>query len=98
MSSSLREGYFSALPESIFDIEGLEYVITLTELHITRLKDMEENIFRLSPETSMEEVRDILTARREYLIEVFTDGAAYIDRRVYEDVKENGSETWTLYI
>ncbi len=51
-----------------------------------------KRIYSDYPETSMEEVRDILTAKKEYLIEVFTDGAAYIDRRVYEDVKENGSD------
>ena len=83
---------FSALPESIFDIEGLEYVITSNGAHITRLKDMKRIYSDYPSETSMEEVRDILTARREYPIEVFTDGAAYIDRRVYEDVKENGSD------
>lgn len=70
---------FSALPESIFDIEGLEYVITSNGAHITRLKDMKRIYSDYPSETSMEEVRDILTARREYPIEVFTDGAAYID-------------------
>lgn len=83
---------FSALPESIFDIEGLEYVITSNGAHITRLKDMKRIYSDYPSETSMEEVRDVLAARREYPIEVFTDGAAYIDRRVYEDVKENGSD------
>ena len=66
MSSSLREGVFSALPESIFDIEGLEYVITSNGAHITRLKDMKRIYSDYPSETSMEEVRDILTARREY--------------------------------
>lgn len=83
---------FSALPEVVFDIEGLEYIITSNGAHITRLKDMKRIYSDYPDGESMEEVRDILDAAKEYPIEVFTDGAAYIDRAVYEDVRDNGSD------
>lgn len=83
---------FTALPESIFKIKGLEYVITSNGAYITRLKDM-KNIYSNYPSGKvMESVRSLLIKNRDYPIEVFTRGRAYIDEEVFEDVKENGSD------
>ncbi len=83
---------FSALPEAVFDIHGLEYIITSNGAHITRLKDM-VNIYDDYPEPSaISKVRKILSERTEFPIEVFTEGKAYIDEEVYNDVKINGSD------
>lgn len=83
---------FSALPEAIFDIEGLEYIITSNGAHITRLKDMEQIYSNYPDENAIEQVGDFLAARKAFPVEVFTCGKAYIDRAVYEDVRDNGSD------
>lgn len=83
---------FSALPEAIFDINGLEYVITSNGAHITRLKDMKRIYSNYPSGDAIGRVRDVLMDNRKHPIEVFTDGMAYIDREVYEDVRENGSD------
>ncbi len=83
---------FSALPEAIFDIKGLEYIITSNGAHITRLKDMEQIYCDYPDEEAIENVAEFLAERKEFPVEVFTCGKAYIDRAVYEDVRDNGSE------
>ena len=83
---------FSALPDTIFDIEGLEYIITSNGAHITRLKDMKQIYFNYPDENAIEQVGDFLAVRKEFPVEVFTCGKAYIDRTVYEDVRDNGSD------
>ena len=83
---------FSALPEAVFDICGLEYVITSNGAHITRLEDMKRIYSDYPSGDAIRKVKEILSSRREFPIEVFTDGKAYIDEKVYEDVRKNGSD------
>ena len=83
---------FTALPEQIFDIDGLEYIITSNGAYITRLKDKKviyENY--LEPEGAVR-MHSLLSRFRQFPIEVFTQGRAYIDRQVFDDVKKNGSD------
>ena len=83
---------FTALPEQIFDIDGLEYIITSNGAYITRLKDKKviyENY--LEPEGAVH-MHSLLSRFRQFPIEVFTQGRAYIDRQVFDDVKKNGSD------
>ena len=83
---------FASLPECIFEIEGLEYVITSNGAHIKDL-NIDETIYsNCADGNAIEEVRDLLYNHREYPVEVFTDGHAYIDEVVYEDIKNNGSD------
>lgn len=81
---------FAALPKELFNIEGLEYVITSNGAHITELASM-KNIYTnyISP-VSVEKIAEILD-EVDHSIEVFTGGKAYIDRLEFEDVKKNGS-------
>lgn len=83
---------FASLPEPIFGIEGLEYVITSNGAHITDLRTNGTIYSNCADGTAIEKVREILYAHREFPVEVFTDGHAYIDEMVYEDVKNNGSD------
>ena len=83
---------YASLPECIFEIEGLEYVITSNGAHIKDL-NIDETIYsNCADGNAIEEVRDLLYNHREYPVEVFTDGHAYIDEIVYEDIKNNGSD------
>lgn len=83
---------FASLPECIFEIEGLEYVITSNGAHIKDL-NIDETIYsNCASGSAIEKVRDLLYNHREYPVEVFTDGHAYIDEVVYEDIKNNGSD------
>ena len=81
---------FKSLPEQVFHIEGLEYVITSNGAHITKLTTMEriyENIF--SPQ-SAEAIVNLLR-KNKVSTETFIDGIAYIDREEYDHIRENGS-------
>ena len=83
---------YAALPEEIFQIKGLEYIITSNGAHITRLPDEEVIYSNCADGEDMERVSHLLEANAEFPIEVFTQGKAYIDRDVFEDLRENGSD------
>lgn len=82
---------FHSLPEQIFGIRGLEYVITSNGAHITRLADrtkIYEN--NLAPEAVLaviDRIRD-----RGMSIETFVSGKAYIDQEEFDDVAAHGSD------
>ncbi len=81
---------FKSLPEQLFDIKGIEYVITSNGAHITRLEDREiiyENI--IGPEAVERVVETI--GKTHYTMEAFVDGTAYMTGWIYDDIKENGS-------
>ena len=82
---------FKSLPKQLFNIEGLEYVITSNGAYITRLADMEriyENII------SQESVESIVELLREKWVstEIFVDGKAYIDKTEYDEMLQKGSD------
>lgn len=83
---------FTALPESIFEIRGLEYVITSNGAYVTRLSDMKNIYCNFAAPEAIEDVREILANCRQHPIEVFTKGRAYIDEEVFEEVKAKGSD------
>lgn len=83
---------FASLPESIFDIKGLEYVITSNGAHITDLTKMETIYSNCADGKAIESVRELLFENKQFPVEVFTNGHAYIDEIVYENVKANGSD------
>lgn len=81
---------FNSLPSELFEIEGLEYVVTSNGAHITKLNDgkrIYENII------GAEAVEEVVSAIKEtnYHLEAFIDGKAYITRSVFEDLRDNGS-------
>lgn len=82
---------YSALPKDVFSIEGLRYVITSNGAQITDLscgKIIYENCIAEEP------LREVARLLREtpHPIEVFTQGEAYVDREVYEDLKLTDSK------
>lgn len=81
---------FSALPEKIHTIKGLQHIITSNGAHITDAAEGKFIYSNYAEAEAIEHVHGILSAS-PHPVEVFTEGRAYIDRRVYDDLAENGS-------
>jgi len=81
---------FKSLPEQLFDIEGLEYVVTSNGSHITRLKDRKVIYEDYIPAAGVEKVAALVRGSG-ISVETFVRGSAYIDRAEYDDVLANGS-------
>lgn len=81
---------FQSLPQQLFDIEGLEYVVTSNGAHITELATMKTIYENYIASHAVEEVVRVLRDTG-FSIETFVGGKAYIDKAEYEDVAENGS-------
>lgn len=79
----------SALPEDIFEIEAIRYVLTSNGARITDLKEnrsiYENCMSPLTAEKSVELLKDY-----NYVLECFVDGIAYIERSYYDQVKQSG--------
>lgn len=81
---------FSALPDDIFQIKGLEYVITSNGAVITELRTgstIYENCIGAESITAIEE---LLQANPQFPVEVFTAGKAFIGADIYEELKNYG--------
>ena len=81
---------YSALPEAVKNIKGLEYVIISNGAHIVRPLTGEFLYSNYVDRDAILRVRKMLM-EREFPVEVFTGGRAYVDRKLYEDIKKNGS-------
>lgn len=74
---------FSALPESIFKIDGMRYVVTSNGANIVDLKD-EKVIYRNCIDAvQIPKIIDFLQ-ERPYILEVFTGGKAYMSKSDYD--------------
>lgn len=77
---------FSALPESIFKIDGVRYVVTSNGANIVDLKD-EKVIYRNCIDAvQIPKIIDFLQ-ERPYILEVFTGGKAYMSKSDYDRFK-----------
>ena len=81
---------YSALPEQVKAIKGLEYVIISHGAHIVRPLTGEFLYSNYADRDAILRVRDMLM-EKAFPVEVFTEGRAYVDRELYEDVKKHGS-------
>ena len=80
---------YSALPETVKTIKGLEHIIISNGAHIVRPLTGEFLYSNYVEREAILNVRRILM-ERDFPVEVFTEGRAYVDRELYEDVKKNG--------
>ena len=80
---------YVALPQEVLEIKGLEYIAISNGGHVV---DPECNFIysNCASKDAMLEVREIMK-ETGYPVEVFTGGCAYVDQRLYDDLKENGS-------
>lgn len=82
---------YSSLPEDIFKIKGLEYIITSNGAHITNLPADEIIYSNCTEGHVIEELSYLLEESSKFPIEVFTEGRAYIDKEVFDYISHNGS-------
>lgn len=82
---------YSSLPEDIFKIKGLEYIITSNGAHITNLPADEIIYSNCTEGHVIEELSYLLEESSKFPIEVFTEGRAYIDKEVFDYISLNGS-------
>lgn len=78
---------FSALPEDVFKIRGIQYVLTSNGAVITDLREQKviyENC--IAPEAVEKAVE--LLRQYDFMVEAFTEGGAYIDKSFYDRIKE----------
>lgn len=81
---------YAALPESIFHVKGLRFLVTSNGAQITDLKEGKVIYSNCISREKIMEIADILRATN-YVVEIFTEGHAYIDRKVYDELKEGES-------
>ncbi|MBR3785469.1 MAG: HAD family phosphatase [Firmicutes bacterium] len=81
---------FQSLPEQLFHIEGLEYVVTSNGAKITRLADRETVYENNVGAKAVMEIAEILRPTG-YSLEVFVNGGAYIAKEEYEEYQTIGS-------
>lgn len=104
LEETIRRGYkvviatgrpFVALPEKVLEIKGLDHIIISNGAHIALPQTGEFIYSNCADSEAIMKVRGILMAE-DFVIEVFTEGRAYVDRALYEDLEANGSD-WLSY-
>lgn len=81
---------FQSLPDQLFSIDGLEYVITSNGAHITELATMERIYERYIPAEAVEQIAARL-ADTDFSVEAFVDGHAYMNKAEFDAVASAGS-------
>ncbi|MEG1724397.1 MAG: HAD family hydrolase [Anaerovoracaceae bacterium] len=81
---------FASLPKELFDIKGLEYVITSNGASIIELKTMKIIYTNYLTAHGVEQVVKLMR-EEPFSVEAFTGGKAYIDKAEYDEVTQNGS-------
>ena len=74
---------FSALPESIFKIDGVRYVVTSNGANVIDLKNNEVIYKNCIDAVQIPKIIDFLQ-KRPYILEVFTGGKAYMSKSDYD--------------
>ena len=81
---------YEALPKEVTGIEGVQYSITSNGAQIRDLRTGERLFSNCISKNAIRRVRDIV-AENGYDIEVFVDGRAYMERSIWEEIRDNGS-------
>lgn len=81
---------FSALPEDVFSIRGIQYVLTSNGAMITDLQQ-QKVIYENCIDPQAVEAAAATLRNYDFMVETFTGGGAYIDRREYEKMKKHGA-------
>lgn len=82
---------YSALPDQIKDVKGIEYAITSNGAHINYIQTGEQIFSQyICPDILPEVIR--LKNKYGAYLEIFIDGVAYMDEVNYSYIKKNGCE------
>ena len=79
---------FSALPEDVFKVKGIQYVLTSNGAAITDLR-LGRTIYENCLSVHAVETAVQVLKQYDFMLEAFTDGGAYIDRKIYEGMKNS---------
>lgn len=82
---------YSALPEAVKSVKGIEYAITSNGAHINYIDTGKSIYDSYLSDAAVEKVYELSHSPDTY-IEVFVDGQAYMDESVYRDIEQNGCE------
>lgn len=80
---------FSALPEEILKMEGIQYLITSNGARVFDMKASETVYTNLIGEEAVEIIAKLL-GQYDFMIEAFILGNAYVDRKIYENIEAVG--------
>ncbi len=78
---------FSALPEDVFQIQGIQYVLTSNGAIITDLRSKEVIYENCIAPAAVEKAVEVLK-NYDFMVEAFTGGGAYIEKAYYDHIKE----------
>lgn len=78
---------YSAVPEEVFSVRGIRYVMTSNGAAIT---DIHQNKVIYENCIAPDAVENIVTLMKQYdfMVETFVNGIAYIDRNFYDDIRD----------
>lgn len=80
---------YSALPEDVFRIRGIQYVLTSNGAIITDLREKKVIYENCIASSAVEEAVALLK-QYDFMVEAFTEGHAYIDKSFYDHIKQTG--------
>ncbi len=80
---------FSALPEDVFRIRGIQYVLTSNGAVITDLRSNQAIYENCIAPGAVEEAVALLR-QYDFMIEAFTGGGAYMEKAFYDRIRETG--------
>jgi len=81
---------YDSLPEDVFKVKGIEYIITSNGAQVTSMIDNKVIYKNCIKNGAIKKVIDIVTRHRVHT-EAFIHGKAYIEKSEYDDIKANGS-------
>lgn len=78
---------FHSMPEDVYDVKGIEFTANSNGAEIRKLKTGEVIYRNCVDEDIIETMRKYLEEKGN-MIEVFTDGRAYISQKEYDDIRD----------
>ena len=78
---------FSALPEDVFQIRGIQYILTSNGAIITDMRTKKTIYENCIAPASVENAVDLLR-QYPFMIEAFTNGGAYMEKAAYDRFRE----------
>ena len=78
---------YSALPEDVFEIKGMQYVLTSNGAVITDLRTKEVIYENCIAPSAVEKAVELLK-QYPFMVEAFTGGGAYIEKAEYDHIRE----------
>ena len=78
---------FSALPDEVFTVEGIRYVMTSNGAVITDIRENKVIYENYIAPHAVENIVELM-AQHDFMVETFVGGIAYIDRKFYDGIRD----------